>query len=162
MVAVIRPLYPSLRPMAPADLAEVLAIELRAYDFPWNFGIFRECLRAGYSCWVLAHGAEIVGFGVLTVAAGEAHLLNLCVDPAYHGHGHGRRLLLRLIDLSRWHRVERIFLEVRPSNAAAIALYRDIGFADIGSRPNYYPARNGREDARVMALKLAAADDAQT
>jgi ribosomal-protein-alanine N-acetyltransferase len=57
-------------------------------------------------------------------------------------------------DLARWHRAERVFLEVRPSNPRAIALYHDLGFNEIGRRPGYYPAANGREDALVMAIEL--------
>jgi ribosomal-protein-alanine N-acetyltransferase len=145
-----------MRPMRPEDLPAVLAIECRAYEFPWSEGIFRDCFKAGYALWVLA-GPEpgVVGYGVLSVAAGEAHILNLCVAPEYQGEGHGRRILNRLIDLARWHRAERVFLEVRPSNTAAIALYHRAGFCEIGQRPNYYPARGGREDAVVMARELA-------
>jgi ribosomal-protein-alanine N-acetyltransferase len=159
MVAAPRELLPTLRPMAEADLAEVARIEAAAYAFPWTLGIFRDCLRAGYHGWVLARPGAIYGYGMLSIAAGEAHLLNLCVDPIRQGEGHGRHLLMRLIDLARWHRAERIFLEVRPSNAAAIALYHDTGFNEIGRRPNYYPARVGREDAVVMALKLLPSGD---
>lgn len=154
MVAVVRPAPPSLRPMRQEDVAEVSRIESSAYEFPWTEGIFRDCLRAGYGCWVLALDAEIAGYGVLSVAAGEVHLLNVCVAPRLQGEGHGRRLMKRLIDLARWHRAQRIFLEVRPSNPRAIRLYHDLGFNEIGRRPNYYPARQGREDALVLALEL--------
>lgn len=143
-----------IRPMREAELDTIVAIERRAYEFPWTPGIFRDCLHAGYECWVLAAGSEVVGYGILSVAAGEAHVLNVCVAPEYQGQGQGRRLLARLIDLARWHRAERIFLEVRPSNAGAIALYERTGFNEIGRRPNYYPAKGGREDAIVMAMEL--------
>lgn len=143
-----------MRPMREADLAAVAAIERRAYPFPWTPGIFQDCLRAGYECWVLAAGDELVGYGILSAAAGEAHVLNVCVAPERQGQGLGRRLLERLVDLARWHRVERVFLEVRPSNPAAIALYEQAGFNEIGRRPNYYPAHGGREDAIVMAMEL--------
>lgn len=159
MVAAPRELLPTLRPMAEADLAEVARIEAAAYEFPWTLGIFRDCLRAGYHGWVLARPGAIYGYGMLSIAAGEAHLLNLCIDPTRQREGHGRRLLARLIDLARWHRAERIFLEVRPSNAAAIRLYHEAGFNEIGRRPNYYPARGGREDALVLALELLSPAD---
>lgn len=158
MVAAPRELLPTLRPMTEADLAEVTRIEAAAYEFPWTLGIFRDCLRAGYHAWVLARPGTIYGYGLLSVAAGEAHLLNLCIDPARQGEGHGRRLLARMLDLARWHRAERIFLEVRPSNAVAIRLYHQTGFNEIGRRPNYYPARGGREDALVMAMELFPAE----
>ncbi len=144
--------------MKQADIDAVAAIENRAYVFPWTPGIFRDCLRAGHQCWVLEAGAQLLGYGVLSAAAGEAHILNICIAPEYQGRGHGRRLLRRLIDLARWHKAQQVFLEVRPSNPAAIALYRDEGFNEIGQRPNYYPAAKGREDAIVMALELLPPD----
>jgi ribosomal-protein-alanine N-acetyltransferase len=143
-----------LRPMTDADVDAVMRIELEAYAFPWTHTIFRDCLRAGYACWVLDAGNRLLGYGVLSAAAGEAHVLNVCVSPRHQGEGHGRRLMRRLIDLARWHRAERIFLEVRPSNPPAIALYDSLGFNEIARRANYYPAVGGREDAIVMALEL--------
>lgn len=141
--------------MREEDLLPVMAIEVRAYEFPWTEGVFRDCLKAGYSLWVLDGAQGIVGYGVLSAAAGEAHILNLCVAPEFQGQGYGRRLLNRLVDLARWHQAERVFLEVRPTNGPAIALYHRSGFCEIGHRPNYYPARGGREDAIVMARELA-------
>jgi ribosomal-protein-alanine N-acetyltransferase len=154
MVAILKEPYPLLRPMRLEDLDQVVAIEITAYDYPWTHAIFRDCLRAGYNCWVLAQSVEVIGYGVLTVAAGEAHVLNVCVARAEQGGGHGKHLMRRLIDLARWHQAERIFLEVRPSNKHAVALYHDLGFNEIGKRPNYYPSKRGREDAIVMALEL--------
>jgi len=154
VVANLKEPYPLLRPMRAEDLDQVVAIEIEAYDFPWTLGIFRDCLRAGYNCWVLAQSVEVIGYGVLTVAAGEAHILNVCIAKSQQSLGHGKHLMERLIDLARWHRAERVFLEVRPSNKRAIALYDHLGFNEIGKRPNYYPAKHGREDANVMAMEL--------
>ena len=160
MVAVLKETYPALRQMRYDDLEQVAAIEQSAYEFPWTYGIFRDCLRAGYACWVLARtGGELVGYGVLSVAAGEAHVLNVAVLAEERSQGHGRRIMNRLLELARWHRVERVFLEVRPSNVGAIALYHDMGFNEIGRRPNYYPAQRGREDALVMARELLLPDE---
>lgn len=147
-------LMPPLRPMRQADIDTVSGIEQRAYVFAWTPGIFRDCLRAGHQCWVLETDEKVLGYAVLSVAAGEAHLLNICIAPEYQGRGHGRRLLKRMVDLARWHLADRIFLEVRPSNPNAIALYRSEGFNEIGQRPNYYPSTKGREDAIVMAMEL--------
>ncbi|MEZ5465523.1 MAG: ribosomal protein S18-alanine N-acetyltransferase [Lysobacteraceae bacterium] len=147
--------FAQLRPMQRDDLEQVLAIEQQAYSHPWSEGIFRDCLRAGYSCWTLEQAGEVIGYGILSAAADEAHVLNICVLPDAQGEGHGTRLMKRLIDLARWHRAERIFLEVRPSNVRAITLYRRLGFAEIGRRPGYYPSHVGREDALVLALPLA-------
>lgn len=144
----------ALRPMREDDLDAVMAIEQRAYPFPWTHGIFRDCLRAGYPAWVM-HGADdIVGYGVISIAAEEAHVLNVCVDPHWQGRGMGRRLLRALVRLARGHGAQRMYLEVRPSNPGAMALYHDEGFNEIGRRPRYYPASQGREDAIVMAIEL--------
>ncbi|MDR3389284.1 MAG: ribosomal protein S18-alanine N-acetyltransferase [Rudaea sp.] len=159
MVAIMKEPFPLLRPMQLEDLDQVTAIEIAAYEFPWTHTIFRDCLRAGYNCWVLAQSVEVIGYGVLSVAAGEAHILNVCVAREQQGEGHGKHLMKRLIDLARWHQAERIFLEVRPSNTRAVALYDQLGFNEIGKRPNYYPGKRGREDAIVMALELLPPED---
>ena len=151
---VVAPMPAALRPMREDDLDAVHAIELRAYAFPWTVGIFRDCLRADYPSWVLLRDDAVVGYFLMSVAAREAHVLNICVDPELQGHGLGRRLLRALLHLARARQVERVFLEVRPSNAGAIALYHDEGFNEIGRRPRYYPAADGREDALVMAIEL--------
>jgi ribosomal-protein-alanine N-acetyltransferase len=143
-----------MRPMKQADVEAVAAIEQRAYEFPWTAGVFSDCLRAGHQGWVLDSRGGILGYGVFSCAAGEAHVLNICVAPEHQNHGHGRHILRRLIDLARWHMVDRVFLEVRPSNPKAMALYQNVGFNEIGRRPNYYPAARGREDAIVMAMEL--------
>ena len=154
MVAILKEPAPALRAMHADDVERVVAIEAESYEFPWTPGIFRDCLRAGYECWVLALAHEVIGYGILSIAAGEAHLLNVCIARAHGGAGHGTRLVRRMIDLARWHRAERMFLEVRPSNTRAMGLYDRIGFNEIGRRPNYYPDRRGREDAIVMAIEL--------
>jgi ribosomal-protein-alanine N-acetyltransferase len=144
----------TMRRMREADLDRIMEIERRAYPYPWTHGIFRDCLRADYPAWVLDEDGMTIGYGVLSVAAGEAHLLNVCVDPQRQGRGHGRRLVQALLRIARRHGARRVFLEVRPSNPQAIALYHDEGFNEIGRRPRYYPALVGREDAIVMAIEL--------
>jgi len=143
-----------LRPMYDGDLGAVMEVELRAYPFPWTRGIFQDCLRADYPSRVLVQDDGIVGYGVLSLAADEAHVLNVCVDPLCQSRGHGRRLLRELVRVARQRRALRVFLEVRPSNTSAIALYHSEGFNEIGRRPRYYPIANGREDALVMAMEL--------
>ena len=144
----------ALRPMREEDLDAVHAVEVRSYEFPWSVGIFRDCLRADYPAWVLLQDGRIVGYFLMSIAAGEAHVLNVCVDPGVQGRGLGRHLLRALLHIARGRHAERVFLEVRPSNGGAIALYYSEGFNEIGRRPRYYPARDGREDALVMALEL--------
>jgi ribosomal-protein-alanine N-acetyltransferase len=154
MAAVVRPAA-QVRAMRLDDLAAVSAMENASYDYPWSIGIFGDCIKAGHPCWVLCMNATICGYGILSMGAGEAHVLNLCIDPAYRGQGLGRYLLGRLLDISRWNGAERAFLEVRPSNPQAKALYESAGFVEIGQRPRYYPAQGGREDAIVMVLDMA-------
>lgn len=158
MVAVSRP-DSEIRAMRLQDLDAVAELEADSYEFPWSRGIFADCLRAGHPCWLLWVGGEIAGYGILSIAAGEAHILNICIGQVWRGLGLGRRLLMRLIDVIRWSGADRIFLEVRPSNPNAKTLYESIGFIEIGRRPRYYPASHGREDAIVMELVIAAGDN---
>ncbi|MGD8614614.1 MAG: ribosomal protein S18-alanine N-acetyltransferase [Gammaproteobacteria bacterium] len=143
-----------LRPLAVADLDAVMAIERRAYAFPWTRGIFQDCLRVDYCCWCYEYASRIEGYGVMSVAAGESHILNLTVRPESQRQGIGRRLMTHFVQLSRRHNADLVLLEVRPSNKAAISLYRKCGFNEIGVRSNYYPAADGREDALILARSL--------
>ena len=145
----------TFRPMREADLGDVLAIEREAYEFPWSRETFRDCIRVGYSCRVLEFEGRVNAYGMLQIAAGKARLLNLCVRRKLHRRGLGRRLLALLIDVARSHRSRAVFLEVRPSNAAARRLYDSMGFAEVGVSRGYYPARTGREDAMILSLALS-------
>lgn len=145
-----------LRPMAVADLDKVMEIEPRAYDFPWSEGIFRDCLRVGYCCWCYEENGELLGYGVMSVAAGESHILNLTVRPESQRKGLGNKLLKHFLQLAGRHGADTVMLEVRPSNRKAISLYEQLGFNEIGVRRNYYPGEGGREDALLFALNLIA------
>lgn len=146
-------------PMREADLAEVYAVERAAYEFPWTEGNFRDSIAAGYQCWVCREGQAgqeaMLGYFVLMIGVAEAHLLNLCVAVSRQRRGFGRYLLDNAIEVARGHGAENFILEVRPSNLAGRRLYARAGFQEIGKRRNYYPAHQGREDAVVMAQKLA-------
>ena len=149
------PEAPQLRRMREADIDAVMDIELRAYPFPWTPGNFRDCLHAGYAMWVLEDEVGLVGYAAASVQAGEAHLLNICIDPTLQSRGQGRRLLRAMRRIAMGQGAERMFLEVRPSNPRAITLYHEEGFNEIGRRPRYYPDDDGRrEDAIVMAMEL--------
>lgn len=143
-----------LRPLADSDLSEVIAIEEDVYNFPWSRQIFSDCLRVGYSCWAYIKHSELVGYAILSVAVGEAHLLNICVHTKHQGQGLGEQFLNELFEISREMGAENLFLEVRPSNLAAVGLYRKMGFKQIGQRKDYYPALQGREDAWVFSRAL--------
>ena len=145
---------PVLAAMRDADLAEVMAIEDAIYSHPWTRGNFADSLIAGYECRTWRMDGELLGYFVLMVAAGEAHLLNLSVAPAHQRRGHGATLLREASAIARARGARGIFLEVRPSNAGAQALYTRFGFRKIAVRRGYYPAHSGREDALVLTLAL--------
>ncbi len=140
--------------MRVSDVAEVSAIEAETYPFPWTAGIFRDCLRAAYRCRVLRDPHGIVVYGIVSAEAREAHILNLCVRSALRRCGYGRRMLAHLLELALAAGARRVWLEVRRSNAAAVALYDAAGFVEVGVRRDYYRAPGGREDALVLALGL--------
>ncbi|MEX0941446.1 MAG: ribosomal protein S18-alanine N-acetyltransferase [Pseudomonadales bacterium] len=140
--------------MRPADLPDVLKNERRAYSHPWTEGIFTDCLGAGHECWLFVYEGGNIGHGILSVAAGESHLLNVCIHPEHQGKGFGRILVEHLLGCARLRGAGCVFLEVRPSNHAACSLYHDLGFNEVGVRKDYYPAFAGREDALVLAKEF--------
>jgi ribosomal-protein-alanine N-acetyltransferase len=143
-----------IRPMVETDVSDVVAIERSSYQFPWSEGIFRDCLRVGYTCRVVTVENEVIGYGVMSVGAGEAHILNLCIHEAFRCRGVGKRMLGYLIERGDAAGMSEAFLEVRPSNTVAIRLYLSLGFEQVGMRRGYYQAVGGREDAAVLKLAL--------
>ena len=153
-----------LRTMREDDLPWVVALERDAQEIPWSEKSFREALAAGYACWVAevlsgddptTAAAEPVGFLILLLVAGEAEILNLAIDPAHRGRGLGREMLEAALDEARERGAARVWLEVRVSNQAAIALYQRSGFTIVARRRGYYATREGaREDALVMQREL--------
>lgn len=154
--AVREPDISQFRKMLYADLREILTIEKRAYDFCWTETIFRDCIRANYHCRVLeVPHSFIQSYGVMSTAAGEAHIFNLCVRPELQRRGLAQRMLDHLLELARAVQTQTVFLEVRISNIPAIRLYQVAGFCEIGARSGYYPSSGkSREDALVMAKEL--------
>ena len=152
--AVVAPATPLCRPMHEGDVRPVMDIERRAYQFHWTEGIFRDCLRVGYCCWVMELEGTVAGYGIMSLVVGEAHLLNICIAPEWQRQGYGRLLLEHFMELARERGAGQMFLEVRLSNVAALTLYREGGFNEVGMRKNYYPAENGREDAMILAIEL--------
>jgi ribosomal-protein-alanine N-acetyltransferase len=143
-----------IRSMMEIDLPEVAVIEQKSYAFPWSENIFRDCLRVGYTCRALDLAGQIIGYAVMSLGAGEAHVLNVCVRDEFRGVGFGRRLLEHLLERAAAAGIGEAYLEVRPSNLAAIRLYQHLGFEQIGIRRGYYQAPDGREDAIVLKLAL--------
>ena len=143
-----------IRKMQQADVESVMGIEQEVVDFPWTYSIFSDCIKVGYGCWVLEDEEEVVGYGLLSVAAAEGHILNLVIKPDRHHQGLGRRLLMHLIEQAKTLKAMSVYLEVRRSNEIAYDLYIKTGFIVIGERKDYYPALDGREDALVLELSF--------
>jgi ribosomal-protein-alanine N-acetyltransferase len=143
-----------LRDMTLVDVDEVQRIEMQVHSHPWTRGNFTDSLASGYICKVYAVANEIVGYAVMMPALDEVQLLDIGIAKTMQRTGLGKKLLQDMLMLARNQKFIRMLLEVRSSNVAAIALYRKVGFTDIGLRRGYYPAAHGREDAIVMEYKL--------
>jgi [ribosomal protein S18]-alanine N-acetyltransferase len=143
-----------IRSMNELDIPVVAAIEKSAYQFPWSEGIFRDCLRVGYVCRVVDVDGDMGGYGIMSVGAGEAHILNICIRDEYRSRGLARKVLSYLLERARTVGMREAFLEVRPSNIAASRLYHSMGFEQVGIRRGYYQASVGREDAAVLRRVL--------
>jgi len=143
-----------LNRMRHVDLSDVIRNERQSYTHPWTEGTFADCLNSGHECWLFVHERLTIGHGILSVGAGESHLLNVCINPAQQGNGFGRILVKHMLHRAKLRGAARMFLEVRPSNVVAYKLYEDLGFNEIGVRKNYYPAVEGREDALVLAMEF--------
>lgn len=141
------------RTMTHSDLPDVLKIERENYTHPWDEDIFTDCFKVGYGCWVCEENEKILGYCIMTLGVGEAHVLNVSVDQVEQGQGLGKRMMENMIEVAR-NEADKMFLEVRPSNPGALGLYQKLGFKEIGTRKGYYPAVNGREDAIMLALDL--------
>lgn len=154
MSAVVNSPLMHIRPMQSSDVDRIMEIESAGYHFPWTPAIFLDCMEAGYHCSVLTSGDGIVAYSIVTVAADEAHLLNLCVHSEQRGQGCGSLLLSHVLLTAHQAGARDLFLEVRPSNESALTLYQRYGFRAIGKRPGYYRALGGREDALVLTRSL--------
>ena len=149
-----KPAFPLLRPMHASDIDSVSQIEATVYTHGWSRGIFLDCLRTEYSNWVFELESCIVGYGVMSVYVGEAHILNIAIEPSCQGYGMGRQMLTHLLRVGWRLGAQCAFLEVRASNQVALGLYESAGFNQVGTRPGYYPSPKGREDAVIMVREL--------
>ncbi len=144
----------NIRPMEKDDIDVVMAIELSVYTHPWTNRIMADCIRVGYHCTIGEIDSVLASYCIMSAGAGEAHILNLCVADEFRRRGLGKFLLTNTLDEAKQAGIENVFLEVRPSNNAAIMLYEQLGFNQIGTRKDYYPAKSGREDAVILAKNL--------
>ena len=163
-----------LRPMQFDDLDEIMVIEPTIYSHPWTRGNFSDSLNNGYSAWVLEfkdllstglqntalkNTGEIIGYALMMMVLDEAHLLNLSIVKSHQKQGLGRYLLEHMLQIAKNYQASNVFLEVRPSNVSALALYEKLGFCEMAVRRAYYPAdpkisKTSREDALLMGLAL--------
>lgn len=141
--------------LSTTDLPRAFQIETRAHAFPWSEKTFASNQGERYMNLQLAVGGDMAAFAITQVVLDEATLFNIAVDPAFQRRGLGRELLEAVIDEVEKRGVATLWLEVRASNAAAIALYESLGFNEADVRRNYYPTADGHEDAIVMALPLS-------
>jgi [ribosomal protein S18]-alanine N-acetyltransferase len=153
MSAILKPGF-QLRPMQLEDLDAIMQIEPKIYSHPWSRGNFADSLNAGHSAWVLTLQGELIGYTLMLLVLDEAQLLNISVSKQYQKQGWGRVMLEHMIAKAKHHKATNMFLEVRPSNVDAIALYENMGFNEMAIRRKYYPSHNGREDAVLMGLAL--------
>lgn len=137
-----------------SDIEHIMPIEITLYSHPWTEGIFNDCIRSGYLCFIAHTENKIAAYGVLSYAAGESHILNISVPRNQQKKGYGKQLLTHMQQQAKQHDASMILLEVRKSNQTAINLYEGQGFNEIGIRKNYYPAHNGKEDAIMFAKQL--------
>ena len=154
MSAVVQSPSLHIRAMEDDDIDSVMAIELSVYEYPWTKRIMVDCMRVGYHCRVGEIDGVLASYCIMSTGADEAHILNLCVADEFQRRGLGQLLLTTMLDDAKEANIKNIFLEVRPSNQAAILLYERLGFNQIGTRKDYYPAKIGREDAVILAKNL--------
>lgn len=147
-----------MRDMTLADVDAVWAIETVVQPHPWTRGNFCDALSSGYRCVVDEIGNEIVSYAVLMPVLDEAELLNIGVAHNQQRKGLGQAMLQSQMHWARAHKMQRVFLEVRVSNLPAIALYKKMGYSEIGKRRGYYQHAHGREDALLMACELTGED----
>nr|WP_308808016.1 ribosomal protein S18-alanine N-acetyltransferase [Providencia sp. PROV266] len=137
-----------------SDLATAFLIEKLSHDFPWSERVFYGNQGEKYHNIKISVDNQIVGFAITQCILDEATLFNIAIHPDYQGKGYGRVLMEHLIDDLSSKNVLTLWLEVRESNAAALHLYDKLGFHQVTVRKDYYPAKEGREDALILALTL--------
>jgi ribosomal-protein-alanine N-acetyltransferase len=142
-----------IRRMASKDISEVVLLESLIFPDPWPKAAFLEELNGSNRGVLVAESEQtIVGYAAYIVCSGEVHLTNLAVAPEYRRKSIAKILLNHILEIAKAADCEYIFLDVRPSNMAAISLYRKFGFCELYIRANYY--RFPVEDALVMIKVL--------
>lgn len=148
-----------IRLMQTADLTSVIQIENLVQSHPWTLSQFQESIES-YQSTVIEMNGQVVGFCILQPVLDEANLLLMAIHPQQQGRGLGYQLLDESIALLKNNPIQ-IFLEVRESNTAAIALYEKSDFHQIDVRKNYYPNNNGSREHAIIMVKNCADDFSQ-
>lgn len=144
----------AIEPLLIDELAQIMPIERACHEFPASEKLLGSCFSKRYRNFKLLHKGRVIGFYMTELVLDEMTLHNICVDPAYQGQGFGKILFEHFLQSARTHEVVQLWLEVRPSNVSAATLYQNNGFDVAGTRKDYYPAKNGREDALLMGCML--------
>ena len=143
-----------IEPMSSKDLPEVLAIEQQSFPLPYSENLFRMELELKIAhLFVARQQQEILGYLDFWHVSREMNVISIATHPAARRRGVGAHLMTHLVNYGRTQQVEQIFLDVRESNQAAIALYKKFGFQAIDIRKGYY--QDNEENALVMELKLS-------
>ncbi|WP_087021952.1 ribosomal protein S18-alanine N-acetyltransferase [Thaumasiovibrio subtropicus] len=144
----------NIHPLGDDHLDKVWQIERQAHAYPWSESLIRKpASKIGFNRVLLVND-EVVGYFYAQHVAGEATLLNVAVSPQHQGKGYGRQLVEAFLEQSKTLGGEEAWLEVRASNQGAYFLYEKLGFNEINRRENYYPSKDGREDALIMTCLL--------
>lgn len=147
-----------IRPMRIEDIDDVYAIEVKAYPAPWNRSLLSDCVMVGYDCRVLEknddHGKTMLGYIISRIASGSCHILNICVAKAHQNQGLGKFFLSQVLASLEERLLDTVILEVRPSNLAALALYKSFDFEVVELKKDYYVDINAKEDALVLRKKI--------
>ena len=139
--------------MTETDLDEVMTIEQESFSLPWSRESYLGELNNNFANYMVCdYAGDIAAYGGIWVVFEEAHITNVAVAGKFRGQGIGCSLMAELENIARAKHATRIFLEVRPSNAAALKMYNKLDYIQTGSRKAYY-TDNG-EDALIMTRYL--------
>lgn len=136
--------------MSETDVTAVCLVEQQIYEFPWSQKNFVDSIQAGYEAHCMWIDYSLAGYIIMMPVLDEYHLLNISIRADLQGQGMGRQLLQWGMGRGRSAGMQGMLLEVRPSNESARKLYESEGFKLVGTRKNYYPSKQGREDALVL------------
>lgn len=144
-----------IRAMLQADIDSVFTIEKEAHRAPWSREILSDCVLVGYDCQVLEVDDNLIGYIICRSSLDICHVLNLCISKSNQGEGYGTLLLNSVLNsLSLRPKIKSLILEVRPSNIAALALYKKFGFEEDSIKKAYYVEGDHTEDAIVLKKML--------